>query len=478
MPADSASQSDVAPVAWRELLGPGRTLKLLVLLGGVLLSAMNGLLAVTIAPSAIREFGGIAYISWLTAAYLASSIASASAGGLMTARLGARRAFIVAGTIFAVGALICASAVGMPQLIAGRLVQGAGGGLVSSLAYLLVRSTFPQTLWARAFAAISGMWGIAVLLGPLVGGLFANAGSWRDAFLVVAAAAIVLAVSAARALEHDGPSRHDTPAGVPLVQLAWMCLSVAAICVAQVVGRNGIKVLLIVLGVGAFCLVLHQNRRSRSALFPSDAFSMRSAVGVGLWLALLLSIANDPFSIYGPLFLQELHGLSPLGAGYMVAIEAMSWTLASICVSGIPLRRQSPILIGGPLIMGIGLTGIAWRMPSGTVLQLLFPIFLSGAGIGACWAFIAQRVMNCARPAEAEVAASSVAAVQLYGFAFGGAIAGLIANLIGYSDGLTLAATRLAAFWVPASFISVTLLGALAAARLVAIGYADLGSAS
>jgi hypothetical protein len=81
--------------------------------------------------------------------------------------------------------------------------------------------------------------------------------------------------------------------------------------------------------------------------------------------------------------------------------------------------------------------------------------------------------MKSAPADEADVAASSVATVQLYGFAFGGAVAGFIANLIGYSEGLTREVTRQAAFWVPASFVSVTLLAAVAAARLVAIGRAQ-----
>jgi MFS family permease len=446
------------------------TLRMLVVLGGILLYAMNALLAATIAPSAIREFGGIAYITWLTAAYLASSIAAASAAGQMTARMGSRHAFVVAGIVFGAGALVCATASGMAPMIAGRFIQGAGGGLLSSLAYMLVRSSLPERLWARAFAAISGMWGVAVLLGPLIGGLFANAGSWRDAFVLVALAALALALTASRVLEPDRPAPQEQHGAFPAVQLGLMCFSIAAICVAQVVERSWLKSTLILLAVGASCLVLRQTRRTHAALLPGDAFSVRSAVGVGLWMALLLSIANDPFSIYGALFLQELHGLSPLSAGYMVALEAISWTLAAIIVSGIPEQRQSPVMIGGPLIMGVGLAGIAWRMPSGTVTQLLLPIFLSGFGIGACWSFIAQRVMKSAPADEADIAASSVATVQLYGFAFGGAVAGLIANLIGYSAGLTREVTRQAAFWVPASFVGVTLLAAVAAVRLVAIG--------
>jgi MFS family permease len=432
---------------------------------------MNALLASTIAPSAIREFGGIAYITWLTAAYLASSIAAASAGGLMTARIGARRAFIAAGIVFGIGALICATATSMTQLILGRFVQGMGGGLLSSLSYVLVRSVFPASLWARAFAAISGMWGIAVLLGPLIGGVFANAGLWREAFVLVMLAAIALAVTAARTLTQDRPAPAPSPVGFPALQLLLMCLSIACICVAQVSEHSFWKAALIVLAIGAFCVMLRVNRTARAPLLPSDAFSMRSAVGLGLWMGLLLSIANDPFSIYGPLFLQELHGLRPLSAGYLVALEAMAWTLAAVAVSGLSPRRQSMPLILGPLLMGLGLTGIAGYMPSGSIAQLLAPIFCSGAGIGACWAFLAQRVMTAARTTEAEVAASSVATVQLYGFAFGGALAGLIANLVGYSSGLTLEATRRAALWVPASFIGVCLLAAVAAVRLVAIEY-------
>ncbi len=78
------SESTAIPTGWPDLLGSTRTARLLVVLGGTLLYATNTLLATTIAPSAIHEFGGIALITWLTAAYLASSIASAAAGGLLS----------------------------------------------------------------------------------------------------------------------------------------------------------------------------------------------------------------------------------------------------------------------------------------------------------------------------------------------------------------------------------------------------------
>jgi MFS family permease len=456
--------------AWRELGASGRALTLVVLLGAVLLYAMNALLAATVAPSAVRDFGGIAYITWPTAAFLASSIAAASAGGLLTSRIGARRAFILAALVFCLGALACALAAGMAQLVAGRFVQGAGGGLLSSLTYILVRTQFPPDLWPRVFALISGTWGVAVLLGPLIGGAFANSGSWRGAFFFVAAAAGLLAGVASRSLERDGPRNPSQAAAFPILRLGLLGFSIAAMCAAQVLHVTALVTPLIALSVAAVVVMLRLDRASASPLFPSDAFSTRTVVGSGLWMALLLSTANDPFPLYGPLFLQMLHGLSPLSAGYLVALEALAWTVAAVTVAGYSSRHASVLLVVGPMMMSAGLAGIALVMPDGTVPQLILPIFCAGTGIGTCWAFMAQRVMNAAKPGESDVAASSVATVQLFGLAFGGAVAGLIANIAGFSKGLTLQATHTAAFWVPASFVVVTMAASAAGSRLVIAG--------
>jgi MFS family permease len=440
-----------------------------VLLGAVLLYATNALLASTIAPSAIRDFGGIAYITWPTAAFLASSIAAASGAGMLNTRVGARRAFICAAIVFCGGALICALARDMAQFVVGRFVQGAGGGLLSALSYVLVRGSFPEALWPRVFAVISGVWGVAVLLGPLIGGAFANAGSWRGAFYLVAGASALLAATAAVALVPDRPSVMVRGTVFPVGRLALLALSIAAMCASQVCQLKYLTIVLILISLASVILMLRLDRIATAPLFPSDAFSIRSIVGLGLWMALLLSTANDPFPLYGPLFLQELHRLSPLSAGYLVALEALAWTFAAVLVSDFSERGAKWLIVSGPLIMSAGLAGIALATPSGTVPELLLPIFCAGAGIGSCWAFMAQRVMKAAKPGESDVAASSVATVQLYGLAFGGSVAGLIANVVGYSAGLTAQATRAAAFWVPVCFVAVSLAAALAGARILAV---------
>lgn len=455
-----------ADTGWGAVLAPTRIIGLAVLLSGVLLYAMNALLVSTVLPSAVGEIGGVAYLTWPTAAYLATSIAAATGSGLLTMRIGGRRAFALAALVFCFGALICGSAGTMAQFIFGRLVQGAGGGMISALAYVMVRNVFPESLWPRVFALLSGAWGVAVLIGPLVGGVFAGAGFWRGAFYAVAGAGLTLAVAIMRVMPPDA-RRSDANARFPAYRLALVAASIFAMSTAGVLRHTGVTLALIAFALAAIVLMLRTDRRARDPLLPSDAFTFASAVGLGLWIMLLLSLANDPFPIYGPLFLQRLHGFDPLSAGYLVAIEAMAWTLTAVAVTSLPARYVGWLLIGGPLTMGAGLAGISVFMADGPIWALVIAIYLAGAGIGSCWAFVSQRIMAAAKPGEEDIAAAATPTVQLFGLAFGATIAGLIANLVGYSEGLSDPATRAASFWVPIWFVLATLGAAFFGWRLM-----------
>jgi predicted MFS family arabinose efflux permease len=198
---------------------------------------------------------------------------------------------------------------------------------------------------------------------------------------------------------------------------------------------------------------------------PSDAFSLQSATGVGLWIAVLVSIAFVPLQIFVPVFLQRLHGFDPLAAGYVLAGASMAWTVAAVAVAGLSNRWASRMVIAGPIAMGAGLLGVALAMPSGSVA--IFPtILLVGGGIGTCWAFIAQGIMRGARRGEEDIAASSVATVQQTGLALGAAIAGLVANAAGFSVTGDPTGIVRAAFWVPATFVGAAMLAAAMGIRL------------
>ena len=451
------------------MLTPAWISSLAVLLGGVLLHSMNVLLVATMLPSIVAEVGGAALMSWPTTAYLACSIVAATCAGLVTAAIGPGRAFAGGALVYCVGTLLCAFALAMGQVIAGRFVQGGGGGLLSAVAYVVVRGTFPESLWPRVFALLAGVWSISVLVGPLVGGAFATYGNWRGAFFAVAALAGLLAVVALRALPTDRAAGRGAWPGVPGARLALIGVAIAAMSLAGLISMAAAKACLISAAVVSLVVTLRLDRAATRSVMPGDAFSMHSPTGVGLWVALLVSVAFVPLQIYVPAFLQRLHGFNPLAAGYTVAGASMAWTVAAIAVAGLSNRWPSRMIIAGPVAMGMGLLGVAITMPMGAVAAIVPMIVLVGGGIGACWAFTAQRVMTGARRGEEEIAASSVVTVNQTGLALGAAVAGLVANVVGFAVGGDAAGTVRAAFWVPVSFISAAALAGIMGVRLAVL---------
>jgi MFS family permease len=462
----SEMRDTAGEAGWLALLRREWIPALAVLLGGVLLHSMNVLLVATVLPSIVEEVGGAALMSWPTTAFLASSIVAATCTGLLTVVVGAGRAFCTGALIFCAGTLLCAFAPAMSHIIAGRFVQGFGGGLLSAVAYVLVRNTFPEGVWPRVFALLAGVWSVSVLVGPLVGGVFASHGNWRGAFFAVAALAGLLAVVALRALADPRTDDRRAVPRVPGGRVGLVCLAIVAMSLAAVVGMPVSRAGLIALAIAALGVVLRLDRAAAVPLLPSDAFSLRSATGVGLWIALLVSIAFVPLQIFVPVFLQTLHRFDPLAAGYTVAGASMAWTAAAVAVAGLSTGWSERMVIAGPLTMGAGLLGVAVAMPSGPVAVLVPAIALVGVGIGACWALTAQRIMRGARTGEEVIAASSVATVQQTGLALGAAVAGLVANAAGFSVGLDARGTARAACWVPAAFTSAAVLAGIMGLRL------------
>jgi MFS family permease len=312
---------DVTEPSWAALLQSRRALPLAVLLGGVLLHSMNVLITATLLPSIVADIGGAALMSWPTTAFVASSIIAAASTGIIGRVIGNRWAFCTGALIYAGGAVLCALAPSIGSVIGGRFVQGFGGGLLSALAYVLVRNVFSEPLWPRVFGLLASVWSVTVLAGPLIGGVFAGYGNWRGAFVAVAGAGGLLALAALLVLPHDPAEDRTTERRLPVLRLLLIGVAIAMLSLAGIAIGFAMKSTLIAAGVAACILMLRVDRAVSAPLLPSNAFTLRSETGTGTWMVFLLSIAYSPLAIYLPLFLQRLHRLSPLTAGYMGSPE-------------------------------------------------------------------------------------------------------------------------------------------------------------
>ena len=440
---------------------------LAVLLGGILLHSMNVLMLATVLPTIVGELGGAALMSLPSTAFLASSIIAATCAGLATKTFGARLTYGVGAAVFAIGAFVIAFAPAMEWVVAGRFVQGLGGGLIAGVAYVLVRTTFPEAAWARAISLMSAMWSVAILVGPLAGGAFAHYGHWRGAFVAVAGIAVVLALGALRWLSGAQP-KTAARAIFPGARLALICAAIASSSSAAVVASPIAKALLIVLAIGFLAAMLRLDRKAPAPLLPSDAFAVTTPAGLGLWLLVLVAVAYSPLQIFIPIFLQSLHGLDPLSAGYGVACASLGWTVASVLVAGALEEWRDRFIVLGPVVMLVSLVAAGMVAGHGALL-LCAAITGIGAGIGVCWAFVSQRVMSGARKGEEATAAASVPTVQQMGFALGAALSGLAANGAGFTVDLAHQAMVHVAFVVPVCLAVSAALGIAVALRLTSL---------
>ncbi|MFJ9442985.1 MFS transporter [Kitasatospora sp. NPDC101235] len=179
----SESPSAGASGGWRELLSRQYAASASILAGGVALYAMNLYFTAALMPSIVAGIGGERYYAWVATGFLMAAVIASMLVSRLLDRLGAARAYVLGFLVFGAGAVVNALSPSMAALILGRVVQGLGGGLVAGLGYAVIRSALPERLWTRAAGLVSAMWGVGTLVGPSLGGFFAQLGAWRWAYV-------------------------------------------------------------------------------------------------------------------------------------------------------------------------------------------------------------------------------------------------------------------------------------------------------
>ena len=147
------------------------------------LYATNEFLTISLLPSTVAEIGGQRLYAWVTTVYLVALGRRGDHGQPAAVEVRAAGGRTCWRSACSASAACCARvAPTMELLLVGRIVQGAAGGLLAGLGYAVINSALPQSLWTKASALVSAMWGVGTIVGPAAGGLFAQFGSWRWAF--------------------------------------------------------------------------------------------------------------------------------------------------------------------------------------------------------------------------------------------------------------------------------------------------------
>ena len=420
--------------SWRELLGARYLGTSVVLAGGVMLYATNEFLTISLLPNTVAEIGGGRLYAWVTTLYLVGSVVAATTVNPMLVRLGARTSFLIGLVVFAVASLACGVALNMETLIAGRTLQGVAGGLLAGLGYAVINAALPRALWTRAAALVSAMWGVATVVGPATGGLFAQFGLWRWAFVAMAIVTALMAMLVPVALTagRPNPSAAAPALKVPVWSLVLIGAAALAISVAQVphhiIAIAGLLAAGIVL-VGMFVLV---DGRMQAAVLPPSVFGPGPLKWIYLTMGVLMLGAM--VDTYVPLFGQRLAHLTPVAAGFLGAALAVGWTVSEIVSASLENQRTiGRVIATAPLVVasGLALGALTQRDNAsvGIVAVWTLALLVAGIGIGMAWPHLSVRAMDSVNdPAEGGAAAAAINTVQLISAAFGAGLAGVVVN--------------------------------------------------
>jgi EmrB/QacA subfamily drug resistance transporter len=342
------------------------------------LGALEATVVSTAMPTVIATLGGLAHYSWVFSAYLLTSTASVPIWGRLSDLYGRRRLYLAGVLMFLVGSALSGAAVTMTQLIVFRAIQGLGAGAIIPLGMTIVGELYSIEERARAQALFSGVWGVASIAGPLVGGYITDALSWPWVFYlnipfgVLAMAVIAIAYPPA---PRDAEARVDWAgatllfAGVTSLLLALS--DAAALPLAWLVAAG-----LLLAGLVAV------ERRVPQPILPLDLFGNR-LVATSLLVAFLVGTAMFGAIAFVPLFVQAVMGGTATEAGTTLTPLFLGWVLSSIAGARLSVRTgyRRVTTAGISLIVAGFVMLVVMDIDAGRTMLLAAALVL-GSGMG------------------------------------------------------------------------------------------------
>jgi EmrB/QacA subfamily drug resistance transporter len=426
---------------------------------------LDNLVVTTALPSIRAELGGgVQALEWTVNAYTLTYAVLLLTGAALGDRFGRRRMFAIGLGVFTLASAAAALAPGTGALIAARAVQGAGAAIVTPLTLTLLSEAFPPEKRGLALGAWSGISGLGVALGPLVGGAVVEGISWHWIFWLNVPIGLAVAPLALRRLtESYGPAKRLDPPGLALGGLGLLGVVYGIVRGNELGWKSPTILASLIAGAVLLSGFVAWELRAPAPMLPmrffrSRAFSAANGVSLAMY-----------FGVFGSIFLlaqffQVVEHMSPLQAG----LRTLPWTGMPMLIA--PLAGLLSDRIGSRPLMAAGLAlqsgAIAWlasvSAPDVPYSQLVVPFVMAGTGMALVFAPTANAVLAAVRPQEAGQASGATNAIREVGGVLGIAVLASVFSAHGsyaspeaFTNGMT------SAIWVGAAVLGVGALLAL-----------------
>lgn len=445
----------------------GRIWTLVLVSVGLFMVVLDNLVVNVALPSIHNDFGAsVQALEWTVNAYVLAYGVLLLTGAALGDRFGRRRMFVTGISLFTLASAGAALAPTTDLLIAARAIQGIGAAIVTPLTLTLIANAFPPEKRGLALGVWSGISGIAVAIGPLVGGAVIELADWHWIFWINVPIGLVLAPLAARKLDESYGSKStlDLP-GLGLASTGLFGL-VFGLVRAQTLGWTSPEVMVsLAAGLVLIAAFVRQELRTESPMLPMEFFAKRSfAVTNVVSMAMYFGMFGSIFFLSQ--FMQNVLGNTPLQAG----LKLLVWTGATMVVAplaGVFSEKfgPRPFMVAGVSLQAIALGWLATEVSTTQSYgSMIIPFILAGSGMALVFAPSASAVLNSVRVDQAGQASGATNAIRELGGTFGIAVLATVFSGAGaYTTPQAFVNGLVPALWVG---VAVLTFGAIVAAVL------------
>ncbi|HEX6844860.1 MAG TPA: MFS transporter, partial [Actinomycetota bacterium] len=413
--------------------GPNAREKVIVLLTMCFALAMamldNTVVNVAL-PTINRELGaGVTGLQWIVDGYVLAFASFLLTGGILGDKYGRKKMFLLGLGIFTLASALCGMSQTTEQLVAARILQGVGGALLMPGTLSIITVTFPPKERAKAIGLWAGVSGLALALGPTLGGYLVEHVGWQSVFFINLPIGVVafFVASATVTESRSDQERHLDVTGLVLGSSALLFATYGLI-EANTKGWSdpliwGSLLLAVVLAV-VFVVWEH---RTPHPMMPLSYFKIPS-FSAGNTVAFSVSLGMFATFFFLSLYLQGINGLSPFEAGYkFLPMTLMIIVTAPLAGKYASQHGSRAPMTYGLLLAGGGLTLLGLTLQTDSSYAYMLPIFMiMGHGMGATMAPMTAAVMNSVGPQRAGLGSAMTNTSREVGGVLGIAVLGTI----------------------------------------------------
>ncbi len=431
--SSSASSPTAAVTSFGDLHPKRKMVTMIGVILAMLLAALDQTIVGTALPRIVRELGGVDHLTWVVTAYLLASTVTVPIYGKLSDLYGRKWFFFSGIVIFLIGSMLCGLSQNMAQLIIFRAIQGIGGGAIMGNAFAIIGDLFAPAERARWQGVLGGIFGLASVIGPALGGALTDHASWRWVFYINLPLGLVAMAVIGFLMPHVVSTIKDKiidfwGAGLLITSLVPLLLALSW------GGREhawNSPIILSLFAVGAVSLVsfLWAEHKAKEPIIPLSLFK-NSIFTTSVTITFLTAAAMFGAIIYIPIFAQLVQGVSATSSGTILTPLMIGLIGASV-VSGQIIAKTGKyrfLALTGAALLVLSLVWLSMITPTTTHLQLLAHMVVLGISLGLTMPVFNIAVQNAFEQSKIGVVTASTQLFRSVGGTVGTAVLGATFN--------------------------------------------------